>query len=195
MTTANNDSTEGYTADIDQAPERSTTGYTFTVREAAAACDVHPNTVRRAIKGNKFPNAYTDAAGTWRLPVADLEAAGFRPHRAGPTVPASVEKVTTANSVATGAAVDRVHELEAEAVRLRVEMAELARRADVAEALAAERAERVEDLRLALRALEAVNPSPEDRARAPQSPVEAPSPTPRPRTPARRRSWLDRLLR
>lgn len=166
-------------------------GHTFTVRAAADACAVHPNTIRRGLKGGRFPNAYTDRAGTWRIPVSDLLAGGYAPERATPPDdPVDDEQLHDALAA--------MRELEAEAIALRAKMAELARRADVAEALATERAERVEDLRLALRALEARNPSPEERAAmaprtAPERPAEAPKPTPRPRTPARR-SWWQRLI-
>ncbi len=53
----------------------------------------------------------------------------------------------------TGEAAAEVRRLEREVAELHERIAEMARRADVAEALASERAERIEDLREAVRTL------------------------------------------
>lgn len=46
--------------------------------EAARSCHVRPDAIRRWLQTDAFPNA-TSVDGEARIPVADLEAAGFRP--------------------------------------------------------------------------------------------------------------------
>jgi hypothetical protein len=166
----------GSTGEATQVRPTGVPGVTLTVREAAKACAVHANTVRRRLKGGEFPNAFRDSAGAWRIPVVDLEAAGLRPNRFGDTtervvvVPeASEEELHLLRE-----AYDVVKILEEEADALRAELATLQQRAAFAETLASERADRIDDLRIALRALEAVNPRPEDRFVATAAPVAPP---------------------
>lgn len=62
---------------VDTPPERPD-GPTFTLTEAAAACRVHRATLRRALDDDRFPKAYRDGdGGPWKIPLADLQAAGF----------------------------------------------------------------------------------------------------------------------
>lgn len=52
----------------------------LTISEAAAAIGKHRQTVVRALSTGRFPNARKtgpEYAGVWRIPVADLEAAGY----------------------------------------------------------------------------------------------------------------------
>jgi hypothetical protein len=67
-------------AAIDQSP-----GQSLTIREAAAACGLSPRTIRRKLTADSFPNAFKlsprdgETEGVWKIPVADLEAAGLSP--------------------------------------------------------------------------------------------------------------------
>lgn len=142
-------------------------GPAFTITEAAEAAGKHRTTIDRRLRAGSFgePGSpggpYRGADGAWRIPKAALMAV-YRLHApAGPDAEAP--------------APDELRELrdDLEAERRRREEAE--RRADVAEALASERAERVEDLRTALRALEAGS-EPRDRTEAPD-PRPSPPPT------------------
>ncbi len=190
---------DGLTSEDTQSPAVGVPGVTFTVREAAKACAVHANTVRRRLKGGEFPNAYRDATGTWRIPVVDLEAAGLRPNRFGSNAPAEpvvvIPEAGPADVHLLREAYDAVKILEAEADTLRNEVAALAQRAAFAETLANERADRIQDLRVALRALESVNPRPEDRF-----PAASPAPaaaehdvwTAQGQPPTRRARWFRR---
>ena len=127
-------------------------GYALTLLEAAAACGVHKNTVRRYLRAGRFPNARRKAAGSnapWLVPAADLEAAGLRPHR--PTTPdpqAPAEPAVTSERIVT----------------LERELVEERERRKGAEALAHERLQRVEDLRQTLRLLEAGAAEPQRRS-------------------------------
>jgi hypothetical protein len=102
---------------------------------------VHRSTIRRSLARDRFPNAYKEAVrGWWRIPVTDLEAAGLRPNRAEPTIDDSPDGPLA---------------LLQEVERLRRQLHETQLRAASAEALATERAERIADLRMAFRALQA----------------------------------------
>ncbi len=156
----------------------------FTLSEAEQVTGASRSTLRRRLAEQAFPNAYKAGRGQeWRIPVEDLLAAGLPVNR--PTA-----AVSTASDHGQGGADlgHRVAELEA---LLAVERA----RREAAEQLAAERAARVDDLRVALRLLEA---GPVGRAQqetvqeAGQRPQEPPAP-PGLRTPRRR--WLSRWWR
>ena len=50
----------------------------LTVAEAAKLAKVNPRTIRRRLsQGSVLPNAHRDASGQWLIPPADLVAAGF----------------------------------------------------------------------------------------------------------------------
>jgi hypothetical protein len=74
-------------------------GDALTIRDAAAASAVAPRSIRRKLSQGAFPHAYrvhADTAmpeGRWRIPVADLERAGFVPHAAPHIVPHIVPQV------------------------------------------------------------------------------------------------------
>lgn len=117
-------------------------GYELTLLDAARACGVHKNTIRRHLRAGRFPNARRSGPGQnapWLVPAADLEAAGLRPHR-----PSAPDPELTAPP----ASADRI-------VTLERELGEERERRKGAEALAHERLQRVEDLRQTLRLLEA----------------------------------------
>lgn len=52
-------------------------GQVWSITEAAHLCGVHRNTVRRYLDAEDLPNAYKNAGGAWRIPQADLVAAGL----------------------------------------------------------------------------------------------------------------------
>ena len=51
----------------------------FTMQEAADRCGVDKSTISRKRKTGKFPNAWKEADGSWRIPLADLLADGLAP--------------------------------------------------------------------------------------------------------------------
>ena len=114
-------------------------GGELTITQAAAAAGVHPRTIRRHLP--RFPGAHQSGrsgAGPWLIPVADLLAAGFQVNAVEGETPEIRD---------TGAL--PMDELEA----LRSEVADLRRRAEVAEAHAEERERVIEAQAVALRAL------------------------------------------
>ena len=130
---------------------------TFTVAQAAEVCQVSRKTITRRYDQLKLGGAYKDKAGQWAIPVAALLHAGLTPGRpaAPDTVPSTQASALGQQDTATGL---RVAELEAKVTEYR-------HRAEVAEQLAAERSARVEDLRQALRMLEASRPVQESEIR------------------------------
>ena len=114
----------------------------FSFREAAEACGVARITIRRHFEKGAFPHAWrADGArgpgtGPWRIPLEDLRTAGF-----------STEARATAPVRRTG---PRRTRASADSTSLLlVEQ----RRREIAEAIAAERADHIADLRLALESM------------------------------------------
>lgn len=145
----------------------------YTISEAQKMTGVSRSTLRRRLDEKAFPGAFrAGKSGEWRIPVEDLLAVGLRVNAPAP----GEDVLTEQGQGGVPAAPDpgmaaRVAELE------RLLAVEQVRR-EAAEQLAAERAERVEDLRGALRILEA---GPIGRAQqAEQS------------APAERRGWFRR---
>jgi hypothetical protein len=132
---------------------------------AAEACRVSRATIRRRLDDGAFPNAYRDEGpagpetGPWRVPITDLIAADLHPN--APGVP------DTASAKAVSAPTDTPDD---EVVRLRAEVVAQRHRAELAEAIAAERARALEDLRTALRALPAAPAAPAPEPAAPTDP-------------------------
>lgn len=134
----------------------------FTAGEAAQGCGVSRTTISRAAAAGRIAGAERDEAGAWVLPLSGLLAAGFNP---GKPSPSEDEKPHERDDV-----LDRVRQLEAELAVQHV-------RTHAAEALAAERAERIVDLRQALRQLEQGESS-QTRPESPQTNEQAaPIPT------------------
>jgi Helix-turn-helix domain len=109
-----------------------------TITEAADICRVHRNTIRRYLDKGRFPQAYRDDGprGPWRIPHTDLVAAGLEPDES--------------SGVARGERERARREMHEQVEILRGRMAEMTRRAELAEALAEEREKRIRDLRDAL---------------------------------------------
>jgi hypothetical protein len=120
----------------------------LTISEAAQACNVHRNTVRRHLDRGDFPGAYQEErTHSWYIPVPDLEAAGLRPNRF-----AAKTKSTDVTREEEGAA------LLEERRSLLSRQAELSKRAEIAEAIGRERIERLEELQIALSVLKRMGP-------------------------------------
>ena len=146
---------------------------TFTVTAAARATGKSRRTIARMLDAGELADAHRDDAGAWVIPADALIAAGLTLHAPSPPDPVSAPTPTPlADPVAD----------------LRAEVAEWRRRAEVAEAVAAERAAALDDVRSALAlAQRMLLPGP-DVATA----VAMPAPTDTLRVepaPARRRRW------
>ena len=117
----------------------------FSVTEAARASGVDRRTIKRRLDAGEFPNAHRrptgrgPGTGPWLVPLDDLLAVGLRPDvgrarghpiRGGPQLPGPE-------------------------LRLRAALADAERRAEVAEALAAERERVIQAQQVALRAFAA----------------------------------------
>lgn len=135
---------------------------TVSQTEAARRCGVAPSTIRRARLAGRLPGATEAPGGGWRIPIPDLVAAGLL-DGATPPDPGA------AGAIAQNAAPrDGTPDLAAEVTRLQADLADMRRRAEVAEARAEERAETIAAQAMALRMLEAAPATrPADEAPAP----------------------------
>jgi transcriptional regulator with XRE-family HTH domain len=125
---------------------------TLTVAEAAQACGVSTSTIRRYLRGGRFPGARQEPSpvpgqpGSWRIPTQDLLEAGLDRQRLTPSGQAEQHQ-SPADPAGGWADSDRVQALE--------HALELERtRRQAAEVVAAERARTIVTLEIALRALE-----------------------------------------
>ncbi len=156
----------------------------LTISDAAAACGVSRSRIRRLLDAGAFPQAAQEdqpgkgaSARVWHIPAPDLRAAGLTPNRT-PDSPADMGEGTAR---LPGEQSEQVPAHELAALRAELDLERERRRA--AEALAAERAANLDDLRMALRLLEAHNPGgpalfpdpPAARQSAPVEPVSEPS--------------------
>jgi len=130
----------------DPATNRPTLG----IKEAAKACGVHEDTIRRANRKGLFPNATKGAGGAVMIPVTDLLAAGYRLH--APQAVAEATKVIEDTASQAGQALAEMAELKAENRRLVADLARI--EAQVAE-LKAEKAQLLDLMGLQLKALNA----------------------------------------
>lgn len=116
----------------------------LTITEAARASGVDRRTLRRRLDGGEFPNAYRESgshgteSGAWLIPVEDLLRAGL-----------SLDAPTGPDTATVGS------HGRSEQEPLQSALADALRRAEVAEATAAERQRIIETQELALRALAA----------------------------------------
>jgi Helix-turn-helix domain len=185
----------------------------WTIKEAAERCAVSTSTVRRYREAGRFPNAFKDTAGTWKVPLEDLLAVGWRPR--DPTLskltelPLSTLSERPPEQPNEQGQTDRIRELEQALALERARNESLERIAALAEAHAA-------DLRMALRMLEAKAPEQPERAheiphepalsmpseqpmsKGPEQPSEQAElpheqPSPSLAQPAPRQSWWSRL--
>jgi len=70
----------------DHEPTEQAGGHHFRLNEAAQSCGVSRSTMRRKRESGAFPNAYTDSAGAWIIPLADLLGLDSHQARAGPSM-------------------------------------------------------------------------------------------------------------
>lgn len=157
----------------------------WSVAEAARQCGVGRATVQRALQAGRLPNAEQGRRG-WEIPVSDLIGAGFAPGRpTAPDAPAAPDRAAREHGRApepsrpeqvTGQLTE--HPDTARLRALETELAVERARREAAEQLAAERAERVADLRSALRMLEAAPAEPPAPAPAPPPAPAAAAPEP-----------------
>ena len=110
-------------------------GPNLTLTAASQAFGIDRVTLRRSLKQGRFPHSFRDERGAWLVPTVDL-------------LPVAVRLARQQTEV-----VPSVPELRGELERVQVENALLRERLASAEAIAAERQERIDDLRLALRML------------------------------------------
>ncbi|CAM3830737.1 hypothetical protein [Smaragdicoccus niigatensis] len=152
-----------------KAADRSPTEATFSVTQAAEACLVSRKTIVRRLPQLEEFGAWKDSQGQWVIPLSALLAADLRPGRPSrpeqePPKPAAAETkpVTSVHvePVVTSADGHAVNALRAEIENWQRRATDAEKRAAVAEAIATERAGRVDDLRLALRQLEPVRTVP-----------------------------------
>lgn len=118
----------------------------LTLAEAVQATGVSHSTMKRRLRADAFPDATQDSNGAWIIPVDNLLAAGLRVNAPTGTAATSSPEPTAAPDPRDA----RIAELEAQLAAAR-------QAAQMAQELAAERLDRVGDIRLALRALEAGN--------------------------------------
>ena len=135
-----------HTPQADPATNRPTLG----IKEAAKACGVHEDTIRRANRKGLFPNATKGAGGAVLIPITDLLAAGYRLH--APQAVAEATKVIEDTASQAGQGIAEVAELKAENRRLVADLARI--EAQVAE-LKAEKAQLLDLMGLQLKALNA----------------------------------------
>jgi hypothetical protein len=167
-----------------------TLGHTFSISEAAAACGVSRDTVKRRVKAGAFPHATKDEAGAWSIPLADLLAADLHPHAATAADVAEVVDAAREQHVVFARA-DQL-ELEVAVLRARLEAAEHARETAERARDSAERArgELLDALMAALAKLPpALAPGGENVTQGPAPPA---APGGAPAAPAARRRWWQR---
>lgn len=139
----------------------------WTLTEAVQRTGASRSTLRRYLDAGKFPNAYKDTSKAWRFPLEDLLAAGLsvsEPPRERTLSTSGEQGLSMPTEQASSASAEQVSKLE-QALR------EERTRADNAERLAASYLDNVQDLRRALRMLEAGTSKPEQSTEHAQSVV------------------------
>lgn len=167
----------------------------WTAAEAARRCGVGRATIQRALAAGRIPGAEQRENG-WSIPAEGLLEAGFkldgyRPHDTEQPTPVTPDRE---HGRAADEQARRVTALEQQLAESR-RFAELERMGrEHAEALAAERAERIVDLRQALRQLEQADRShtPPESTQTHVQPEPTPTPSPNhagPSTGKWKRAW------
>jgi predicted site-specific integrase-resolvase len=112
--------------------------YWLTLSEASATMGVSKDTLKRALRAGKLPNARQrqDDTRTWEIPIGDLAAAGYRPKSADAALPSSSGKQNDPDDPALRELRERVEHLQHELAIARIQ--------------AEERAARIADLQMAL---------------------------------------------
>jgi len=144
---------------------------TLGIKEAAKACGVHADTIRRAYRKGQFPNSTKGAGGAVLIPITDLLAAGYRLN--APTPGEAVKAAPApADPLEALAEIDRreMENLREAAKRLEAENARLM--ADLAK-MEAREVQLLDLMGLQLKALNAGTP-PENAGTPPQRPQSRP---------------------
>ncbi len=112
--------------------------YWLTLSEASATMGVSKDTLKRALRAGKLPNARQrdDDSRTWEVPIGDLAAAGYRPKPADAAIPPTSGKSDERDDSALRELRERVEHLQHELTVARIQ--------------AEERAARIADLQMAL---------------------------------------------
>jgi hypothetical protein len=170
---------------------------TFTISAAAEATGKSRRTIGRMLDAGELVGATRDDSGAWAIPVEALLGAGLQLHAPTPPDAANDRAATTPADLPKDAN-DRA---TSEGAQLRAELADWRRRAEVAEAIAAERAEALADVRAALALAHRMLPATATTGDFSDAPAPAPASTPEapntrtPETPAAgppRRWWQRR---
>lgn len=176
----------------------------WSLKQAAAACGVSVDTVKRRLKALEAAGAYKDQSGAWRVTPDQLRAVGLQPG-----APKKSARAKHQGSTGAGEPVALVlpgTESDADALRRRVQELETALtvervKREAAETLATERNRTIEVLSTSLRMLEAgptrepgADQEPADEPEQDALPLqEDPTPDPEP-VPAAPSGWWSRLL-
>lgn len=148
----------------------------YNQHQAAAVCGVSVRTLQRRLPALESAGAWKDASGQWHITLDALRTAGIAFGRpTGPNADRNTASDTGRRQHDTSGVLARQ---QAELDQAHREVAEWRRRAELAEALAAERARTIDAQALALRALTAhtttpypQHPSPTPAATPPNNPV------------------------
>lgn len=158
----------------------------YSIDQVAAVCQVSTRTVQRRLPQLEAAGAWKGADGKWRVPIEAMAAAGLKPGQ-----PARPDAVVGQPLRHHDMSHDKSYDSEVEVLRVKAEaeqqIAEWRRRAEVAEALAAERERIINTQAMALRMLEAAPAQPP--AAEPTEPA-----TPAPAEPAGLTGRLFRLV-
>lgn len=128
----------------------STKGPAWTIADAADRCGVSRSTVRRYRESDRFPNAFKDPLGMWKIPEADLRAVGWTVTDPDALDPAAAAAAAAEERARVAEA--RVRELEAV-----VELGQV--KIEAAENKAAMALRHLDDMRGALLVLERYRPA------------------------------------
>lgn len=173
----------------------STKGPAWTIADAADRCGVSRSTVRRYRESDRFPNAFKDPMGMWKIPETDLRAVGWTVTDPDALDPAAAAAAAAEERARVAEA--RVRELEAvvELARVKGEAAE--NKASAAEDKAAMALRHLDDMRGALLVLERYRPAeavsapeyPAGTHQAPTAPSTDATPERGTQQPSKRRWW------
>lgn len=123
----------------------------WTLTEAAERCQVSRSTIRRYREQARFPNAFKDPRSGWMVPLTDLLAAGLNP-----AAPPAHDEPNAPLTEHAHASIEHAQEVAQLRATLEIERAHR----QAVEQIASERLTALDDLRTALRMIEAAKPSP-----------------------------------
>lgn len=175
-------------------------GLSWTLSVAARECGVSKSTLKRRLTEDAFPHAFKDSSGSWKIPVGDLIAAGLEPGRPSPGVDQtqSSQKDQPSQSGYPEPGQSRSEEEKEQVRELQLELAQERERAQALAQANRDLREHLNDMRMALRMLEATpresNAAPLETPPAQLTAENSAPSEASPASPARPRGWLARLL-